>query len=681
MKYPVVLQDRVGREYPRKNRYLAELALAQQQGDTEKEQTLLRGKESHPYILELRAYETAEKTFLEKLKVEEADAEKQIDDTDKKLRGYMMELFRAEKQAAFYKDYVDLSYDAEMAYRTAQKKVDYLPAMIVDYRLLQLDLAYAHEEAPNPEEEARYQKELAAYKETRKQAYEARIAQLRQSYKEGNISRTAFENERKITRSEYKEELDLKAYRSPVRYQRDLIRNLKHHLKNDNKQQEAVLGEEISAVRRSTPSEKEKLSLWRCYLSIPFPGVGQILNGQLVKGLLCLLGVLFIYLVAIPYALGYGNYQGDGIAGLITLAEGGRRVDRSLIFLIEGLISILFLFLSAVIIILSYRDARQVEKDERIGIRPNLWFETKREISENGFPYFVNIPAILLILFITLVPIFTAVLLSFTGMDPNHQSKFSWIGLENYMTIFRAQGLQGSLFWRILGWTVIWTIGATTLAIAIGMGLAILVNGEHIRGKRFFRTVYILPWAVPAFITIMFFSVMLAPNGYLSDLITSLVGKTVNVKNDTNLTRTALILIQGWCGNAYVFLLATGVLQSIPNDLYEAAEMDGANGRQKLLNITLPMLLFQTAPILVGQYTFNFNNYTIIDLFNQGGPFNPSRYGNLAGSSDLLISYIFKLTMDNQYQAFGAAISILISLALIVIAFMGYRRTAAFKED
>ncbi|MDD7319450.1 MAG: hypothetical protein PUG74_12390, partial [Prevotellaceae bacterium] len=68
-------------------------------------------------------------------------------------------------------------------------------------------------------------------------------------------------------------------------------------------------------------------------------------------------------------------------------------------------------------------------------------------------------------------------------------------------------------------------------------------------------------------------------------------------------------------------------------------------------------------------------------LFNQGGPFNPSRYGNLAGSSDLLISYIFKLTMDNQYQAFGAAVSVLISLVLIVIAFMGYRRTAAFKED
>lgn len=108
--------------------------------------------------------------------------------------------------------------------------------------------------------------------------------------------------------------------------------------------------------------------------------------------------------------------------------------------------------------------------------------------------------------------------------------------------------------------------------------------------------------------------------------------------------------------------------------------MDGANAWQQFHRITLPMLLFQTAPILVGQYTFNFNNYTIIQLFNGGGPFNPTKYGNLAGTSDLLISYIFKLTMENEYQAFGAAISILISIVLIVVAFIGYRRTSAFRE-
>ena len=681
MKYPVVLLDRAGREYPRKNLFLKELALAQKEGDREREKELLSKKDQHPYMKELKAFKETEAKFLQDLKSQEPEAEKKIDDTEKHIRSYMMELFRAEKKAEFYEDYVELSYDAELEYRLACKKIDYLPKMIVDFRLLQLDLEYAKDQVVDPKEEAAYQKELAQYKQDRKKAFDDRINQLKNSYKEGNISKKAFENERKISKNAYDQDIDLKAYRSPERYKKDLINNLNHHIKNDYKQQEAVLNEELSAVRRSTPAEEMKNSVWHCYLSIPFPGLGQILNGQKTKGLLSLLTLIFIYLIAIPYSLGFGNYQGNGIAGLITLAEGGKRVDRSLIFMIEGLISIILLVLSVLLIVLSYKDAKKVEKDTIDGIRPNLWFETKREISENGFPYFVNIPAVLLIIFITLVPIFTAILLSFTGMDPDHQSKFSWIGLENYMTIIKAQGLQGSLFWRILGWTVIWTIGATTLAIAIGMGLAILVNGEHIKGKKFFRTVYILPWAVPAFITIMFFSIMLAPDGFLTNVISSIAGRTINVKNDAMLTRTALILIQGWCGNAYIFLLATGVLQSIPNDLYEAAEMDGANSLQRLSNITLPMLLFQTAPILVGQYTFNFNNYTIIDLFNQGGPFNPGKYGNLAGTSDLLISYIFKLTMDNQHQAFGAAISILISLVLIVIAFIGYRRTSAFKGD
>ena len=102
---------------------------------------------------------------------------------------------------------------------------------------------------------------------------------------------------------------------------------------------------------------------------------------------------------------------------------------------------------------------------------------------------------------------------------------------------------------------------------------------------------------------------------------------------------------------------------------------------QALRKITIPLVLFQTAPLLVGQYTFNFNNFSIIWLFNNGGPFNPSVYGNLAGSTDLLISYIYKLTLENQYQALGAAITMIVSIALIIIAYIGYRNTEVFKKE
>nr|WP_242693982.1 sugar ABC transporter permease [Proteiniclasticum aestuarii] len=266
-------------------------------------------------------------------------------------------------------------------------------------------------------------------------------------------------------------------------------------------------------------------------------------------------------------------------------------------------------------------------------------------------------------------------------MDPKNQSKFPWVGFGNYKLIALGEGLAGSVFWQILAWTVIWTLLATTLAIFIGFGLALLANNPRIKGKGILRMIYLLPWAVPAFITIMFFSIMFSSTGALTEIIENVFGVLIDFKNDTFWSRFILIMLQGWLGSSYVFLLSTGVLQAIPEDLYEAADIDGANSWQKIRKITLPMVLFQTAPLLVNQYTFNFNNFSIIYLFNGGGPFNPSVYGNLAGSSDILISYIYKLTMDNQYQAIGAAISIVISLGLMIFAFIGYKNSKAFKEE
>ena len=236
-------------------------------------------------------------------------------------------------------------------------------------------------------------------------------------------------------------------------------------------------------------------------------------------------------------------------------------------------------------------------------------------------------------------------------MDPKNQSKFPWVGIENYKLIATGSGLAGSVFWSILGWTLIWTVVATSLAIGVGFMLAIIANNDRIKGKTFFRVVYLLPWAVPAFITIMFFSIMFSPSGAITTLLNDIFNIQLTVKNDPFYSRVVLILLQTWLGSSYVFLLSTGVLQAIPGDLYEAAQIDGATEWQKLKRITLPIVLFQTAPLLVGQYTFNFNNFSIIYLFNSGGPFNPSKYGNLAGSTDLLISYIYKLTMEKIGRA------------------------------
>ncbi len=174
---------------------------------------------------------------------------------------------------------------------------------------------------------------------------------------------------------------------------------------------------------------------------------------------------------------------------------------------------------------------------------------------------------------------------------------------------------------------------------------------------------------------------MVSRGGLITELIEKISGLSLDIKNNAHLTRTSLILLQSWLGSSYIFLLSTGVLQGIPKDLYEAADIDGATGFQKAIKITVPLVLFQTAPLLIIQYAFNFNNFSIIYLFNLGGPFNPSKYGNLAGASDILISYIYKLTIENQYQAIGAAVTMVISLVLMFIAFLNFKRTKSFKEN
>lgn len=690
-KYSTVLYDYIGREYDRKNLYLKEVALLQdkiahsspEEKETLKNQLkeLISKKEKHPYLLKLKEYEAHEKRFLGELETKAKAHEETLDKThSREVKNLEYRLFKSGLKEDFYKDHVSLTYDAEFNHKEALIDMKLLPNIIHNIIHLENDLQNALNFRPE-EDKAAVREDIARFKAEKKAILDKRTAELKKKRSEGLISEKALKNGMKEIRKNYSYAVNVKAYEDPDKMKRELIKSRKFELSDYIKVNKRVLSADIADARRNTPIEVMKTKPVNSFIGLLFPGLGQLLNKQPVKAALFFLGLIFIYVVAIPYALGYGNYQGQGIAGLVSLAEGGRRVDKSLIFMIEGIVAIVLLLFAAGIYIANYLDVRNVEKGIIKGTRGKNWFETTQTIEEDGFPYLVSIPALIVISFIVLVPIFTAILLSFTGMDPKNQSKFPWVGIQNYKLIALGQGLAGSVFWQILAWTVIWTLTATTLAIAIGFGLALLANNPRIKGKGILRMIYLLPWAVPAFITIMFFSIMFSNTGALTQIVESVFGVVIDFKNDTFWSRFILVMMQGWLGSSYVFLLSTGVLQAIPDDLYEAADIDGANTWQKTKRITLPMVLFQTAPLLVNQYTFNFNNFSIIYLFNGGGPFNPSKYGNLAGSTDILISYIYKLTMDNQYQAVGAAISIVISLGLMIFAFIGYKNSKAFKEE
>lgn len=675
MAYSKEVIDSIGKSYPRKNQYIIDLINA---SPADKKKI---DKKTHPYMVKLNKFKEKEKEFLSE--IDKEAKEKYANVEVAKIRKLEEKLYKAYKKEAFYDKYIDLTYDARLSHDISKREIMHIPEIIKSDKNLRQTLESRKQELANITQSDidKAKKEIEIKTKNRNNILEKELDDLNHKYKEGLISKKALKTERKAKKRAAKEDITSYSYLNRKKAIEEDIKNINHHLKIDYKSKMNVLNSDISDIRRKTPQEVEKTIPIISYLTFLIPGLGQLLNKQYAKAILFGIATLFIYFAAIPYFLGYGNYQGTGFSGLFTLAEGGKRLDRSIIFMIEGVISIMMILIAVFLLYISFKDVNKVEKNMIKGIRKRSWFETKDAITNEGFPYLVITPAAIVVLFIVLVPIFTTILISFTNYDPNHQAKFQWFGISNYKLLFAGQGVAGKAFWPIVIWTIIWTIFATSLAIFIGFALSIIANNDRIKFKGVFRTIYLLPWAVPAFITIMFFSQMFARGGPIPQLVSDIFGVTLDVKNNPMQTRIVLILLQGWLGSAYVFLLSTGILQGIPSDLYEAAEIDGATGFKKTWNITIPLVLYQTAPLLIGQYTFNFNNFSIIHLFNGGGPFNPSVYGNVAGSTDLLISYIYKLTINSNYQGMGAAVTVVISLVLMFFTWLGFKDMKAFKEN
>src|SRR5690606_27412898 len=271
--------------------------------------------------------------------------------------------------------------------------------------------------------------------------------------------------------------------------------------------------------------------------------------------------------------------------------------------------------------------------------------------------------------------------LAFTNYDLYHSPPANladWVGFETFAKIFTVD-IWRSTFFDVLAWTIIWTLVASSLQVSLGILLAVIVNQKDIRFKKFFRTIFVLPWAVPGFVTILIFAGLFNDSfGAINNDILAFFGiDAIPWMTDANWSRVALILMQGWLGFPYIFLVTTGVLQSIPNDLYEAATIDGAAAFAKFKSITMPMILIAMAPIIITQFTFTFNNFNIIYLFNCGGPAMP---GSTAGGTDILVSWIYKLTMQSSQYSLAAALTILFSVFVILIALWQFRRTNSFKE-
>lgn len=404
------------------------------------------------------------------------------------------------------------------------------------------------------------------------------------------------------------------------------------------------------------------------------PGLGQFYNRQFFKG------AIFLVLAA-SFGIAFTDFIDLGLWGIFTLGEKLPR-DNSIFLMVYGIISIFLLAIAVIIMIINLRDAYKNGEKRDSGQPLNTIRGQYRNLIDSGFPYLMLSPGFFLLLFVVILPIIFVLLLAFTNYDLYHNwpaSLTEWVGLANFKKLF-TMDVWRRTFFSVFAWTIIWTLVATTLQIALGVFLAILVNQKDLRGKAIIRTLLILPWAVPAFVTILIFSGMFNESfGAINTTILSALGiSPISWMTDAMWTRLALIMIQTWLGFPFIFVMVTGVLQSIPDELYEAATVDGASIFQKFRQITFPLVMFSIAPILITQYTFNFNNFNVIYLFNNGGP---TIQGQNAGGTDILISWIYDLTMSTQQYGMAAAITMIMSAVVIIIAIWQFRRTRSFQEE
>lgn len=425
-------------------------------------------------------------------------------------------------------------------------------------------------------------------------------------------------------------------------------------------------------VNGSNPKKAATLSL--------IPGIGQFYNKQPFKGTIFLIIFsLFVWQMA--------THGINAIQGLITLGS-TPRVDHSLFLMIEGALQILLIVIFIGFYCINIYDAYKVAHHWKIGIKVNTTIkDILKNVYENGFPYLLTVPAFFVMIFAIVFPVLVTLFIAFTNYDFYHippANLIDWVGFKNFANIFTL-GTYRETFVAVLSWTIIWTICATTLQITIGILTAIVLHQKFIKVKRVFGVIFLLPWAVPAFITIMSFSNMFndsigAINTQVIPLLNHLPFVEIGAlpwKTDPFWTKVAIILVQGWLGFPFIYVLVTGILQSIPDELYEAAKIDGASAWQRFRYITFPTILTMAAPIFITQYTGNFNNFSMIYLFNEGGP---GSVGANAGSTDILISWIYKLTTGTSPQySVAAAVTLIISIIVIGISLLIFKKTKAFE--
>ena len=247
------------------------------------------------------------------------------------------------------------------------------------------------------------------------------------------------------------------------------------------------------------------------------------------------------------------------------------------------------------------------------------------------------------------------------------------IGWNNFERVFLSEGIRQPMVTVFL-WTFLFAFASVALTFALGLTLAVILQWPHLRFKALYRILLILPYAVPAFISILVFRGLFNQNfGEINLIFEALFGIRPNWFTDGNLARAMVLIVNTWLGYPYMMLLAMGFLQSVPEDHKKAAALEGASSLKVFFTITLPQIIPPFLPLLIASFAFNFNNLVLIFLLTRGLPDIPGTVIP-AGETDILASFTYRLAFDNAGQQFGlaGAITLLIFLVVAVISYVNF---------
>ena len=418
-----------------------------------------------------------------------------------------------------------------------------------------------------------------------------------------------------------------------------------------------------------------------------FMGLSHLLYlRDYIKGIFFALCEL-IFIACLPITVGK-------LIGLVTLGSPHpelpiKKRDNSVFMLIDG---ILILVIIAIFVIVYLMSIKSAEKEYGEYCRTKRFKSQKESLDStlgSSFPIVGLAPAFVMVMVFVVVPLIFSVAVAFTNYsDPAHippNNTVDWVGLQNFKELLTGHNNWSIGFARIALWTRVWAVLSTATCYLGGLLLAVQLKEINVKIAPIFRFVFILPYAVPSVVSMLVWKNLLngtfgIVNRTLQALGLLSTGQTIPWLGDPTWAQFTCIIINLWAGAGYFMLLSMGTMTAISQDMYEAARIDGASKWQILRKITLPLVLYQTMPLIIMSFAHNVNNFGAIFFLTGGSPTVADSTTTMAGGTDILVTWIYKLTITLMKYNYASVIAVIIFIVLAPFAIFNFKNTKAYKE-